>query len=88
MKIIAFVGMPASGKSEASAVARSLNIPVVSMGDVVREETARQGLPPMDENIGGVGTKLREVLFLPPQYSHPSVAILAWQFLPSQHLPC
>jgi len=59
MKIIAFVGMPASGKSEASAVARSLNIPVVSMGDVVREETARQGLSPMDENIGGVGTKLR-----------------------------
>ncbi len=59
MKIIAFVGMPGSGKSEASAVARRLNIPVVSMGDVVREETARRGLPPTDENIGGVGTKLR-----------------------------
>ena len=59
MKIIAFVGMPASGKSEASAVARSLNIPVVSMGDAVREEAARRGLPPTDENIGGTGTKLR-----------------------------
>ncbi len=59
MKIIAFVGMPASGKSEASAVARSLDIPVVSMGDIVREETARCGLPPTDENIGGTGTELR-----------------------------
>lgn len=59
MKIIAFVGMPASGKSEASKIARSLNIPVVNMGDVVREETARCGLPSTDENIGGTGTRLR-----------------------------
>ncbi len=59
MKLIAFVGMPASGKSEASNVARRINIPVVSMGDVVREETARLGLPPTDENIGGTGTRLR-----------------------------
>jgi len=59
MKLIAFVGMPASGKSEASAMARRLSIPVVSMGDIVREETARRGLPPTDENIGGTGTTLR-----------------------------
>lgn len=59
MKLIAFVGMPASGKSEASAVIRKMNIPVVNMGDIVREETARRGLPPTDENIGGTGTKLR-----------------------------
>jgi len=43
MKLIAFVGMPASGKSEAAAIAKKLDIPVVNMGDVVREETARQG---------------------------------------------
>jgi dephospho-CoA kinase len=60
MKIIAFVGMPASGKSEASAAASIMNIPVVSMGNVVREETTRRGLLPTDENIGGMGTKLRE----------------------------
>ncbi|MCZ7393104.1 MAG: dephospho-CoA kinase [Candidatus Methanoperedens sp.] len=59
MKLIAFVGMPASGKSEAAAIARSLNIPVINMGDVVREETAKRGLPPTDENIGGTGTALR-----------------------------
>ena len=59
MKLIAFVGMPASGKSEAAAIAKKLGIPVVNMGDVVREETARRGLPPTDENIGGTGTSLR-----------------------------
>ncbi len=59
MKLIAFVGMPASGKSEASAVVRSLNIPVVSMGDEVRKEAKKRGLPPTDENIGGTGTALR-----------------------------
>jgi len=60
MKLIAFVGMPGSGKSEASTVARSMKIPVVSMGDVVREEAAKRGLPPTDENIGGIGTELRK----------------------------
>ena len=59
MKLIAFVGMPASGKSEASAVARSLNIPVVSMGDRVRAEATKRGLPLTDENIGGTGSVLR-----------------------------
>jgi len=59
MKIIAFVGMPASGKSEASAVARALGIPVVSMGEIVREETEKRGLPLTDENVGGTGTSLR-----------------------------
>ncbi|HEX7628668.1 MAG TPA: dephospho-CoA kinase [Candidatus Methanoperedens sp.] len=59
MKLIAFVGMPASGKSEAAAIARKLGIPVVNMGDVVREETARRGLSATDENIGGTGTSLR-----------------------------
>jgi dephospho-CoA kinase len=59
MKLIAFVGMPASGKSEAAAIAKKAGIPVVNMGDVVREETARQGLPLTDENIGGTGTSLR-----------------------------
>lgn len=60
MKLIAFVGMPASGKSEASAVARSLKIPVVSMGDEVRAEALKRGLPLTDENIGGTGTALRK----------------------------
>ncbi|MFA5579215.1 MAG: AAA family ATPase, partial [Methanothrix sp.] len=35
-----FVGMPGSGKSVAADVAREMNIPVVVMGDVIREEAA------------------------------------------------
>ena len=42
MKIIAFVGMPASGKSEASAIAKKIGIPVVNMRYAVREEASRR----------------------------------------------
>jgi len=60
MRIIAFVGMPASGKGEAAVVAKELGYPVVNMGDVVREEVRRLGLEPTDENLGGTGTRLRK----------------------------
>lgn len=60
MRIIAFVGMPASGKGEAAVVAKELGYPVVNMGDVVREEVHRLGLEPTDENLGGTGTRLRK----------------------------
>ena len=60
MKIIAFVGMPASGKSEAARVAGDQGIYVINMGDVIREEVVQSGLEPTDANTGGVGTDLRE----------------------------
>jgi len=60
MKIIAFVGLPLSGKSTASSVAREMGIPVVVMGDVVREEVRRRGLELTDENAGRVANELRE----------------------------
>ena len=60
MKVIAFVGMPGAGKTEASNVARELDIPVIVMGDVLREEVKKRGLPPTDENIGGVANQLRK----------------------------
>jgi len=56
---VGFVGMPGSGKSVAADVARKLNIPVVVMGDVIREEAARRGLDPTDKNLGAVGNNLR-----------------------------
>jgi predicted RNA binding protein with dsRBD fold (UPF0201 family)/dephospho-CoA kinase len=59
VKVIAFVGMPGAGKTEASNVARRIDIPVVVMGDVLREEVKKRGLPPTDENIGGVANQLR-----------------------------
>ncbi|MBO8179716.1 MAG: flagellar hook-basal body complex protein FliE [Archaeoglobus sp.] len=60
MKVIAFVGYPLSGKSTASHVARELGLPVVVMGDVVREEALRRGLELTDENLGKVARELRE----------------------------
>lgn len=59
MKIIAFVGMPASGKGEAANLVKEMGYTVVNMGDVIREEVRLLGLEPTDENLGGIGTKLR-----------------------------
>lgn len=60
MKIIAFVGMPASGKSEAARIASKMGIPVINMGDVIRKEVLRRGLEPTDSNTGIVATDLRK----------------------------
>ncbi len=60
MKIIAFVGMPASGKSEAARIASRMGIPVINMGDVIRKEVLRHGLEPTDSNTGMVATDLRK----------------------------
>ena len=60
MKIIAFVGMPASGKSEAARIASKMGIPVINMGDVIRKEVLKRGLEPTDSNTGMVATDLRK----------------------------
>jgi len=60
MKIVAFAGMPFSGKSEAVQIAKQLGIPVVRMGDMVWEETKKQGLAINDENVGRVANSMRE----------------------------
>ena len=60
MKIIAFAGMPFSGKSEAVKIAKEMNIPVVRMGDMVWEEVKRQGLEINDENVGRVANMMRK----------------------------
>lgn len=59
MKIIGFVGLPGSGKSVASDVAREMGLKVLVMGDVIRQEAAARGLEPSDENLGRVGNELR-----------------------------
>ena len=59
MKIIAFVGLPGSGKGVASDVARKMGLTVLVMGDIIRLEAARLGLPPNDESLGMVGNMLR-----------------------------
>jgi len=60
MKIIAFTGMPASGKSEAVQLAKDKGIPVIRMGDLVWEETERQGKPLNDKNVGEVAQSMRK----------------------------
>ncbi|AGK61085.1 Uncharacterized protein conserved in archaea [Archaeoglobus sulfaticallidus PM70-1] len=60
MKLIAFIGYPLSGKSTAGKIAESLGIPVVIMGDIVREEVRKRGLELNDENAGKIANELRE----------------------------
>ena len=59
MGVIGVVGLPGSGKSEAAAVARERGLPVVTMGDVVREACRERGLDPASHH-GEVARALRE----------------------------
>ena len=60
MKIIAFTGMPCSGKTEAVEVAKTLGLPVIRMGDMVWEEVKQQGLELNDENVGAIADSMRK----------------------------
>jgi dephospho-CoA kinase len=59
MKVLGTVGLPGSGKGEAAAVAREAGIPVVTMGDVIREACRDRGLDPAKHH-GSVAQSLRE----------------------------
>ena len=58
MRVIATVGLPGSGKSEAAAVAAESGVPVVTMGDVIRVECRDRGLDPATHH-GAVAKALR-----------------------------
>jgi len=49
-----------SGKSTAAQVVREVGIPVVVLGDVVREEAVRRGVELTDENLGRIASELRQ----------------------------
>ena len=59
MTVIATVGLPGSGKGEAANVAEDLDVPVVTMGDVIRAECRDRGLDPATHH-GEVAKALRE----------------------------
>lgn len=59
MKVFGTVGLPGSGKGEAANVAETVGVPVVVMGDVVREECRRRGFDPAEHHGRMAGT-LRE----------------------------
>jgi dephospho-CoA kinase len=59
MKVIGTVGLPGSGKGEAATVAREEGVPVVTMGDVIRQECRDRGLEPAEYH-GEIAKALRE----------------------------
>ena len=60
MKIIAFVGMPGSGKTVAADVARKLGFPVIRLGDLTDEELKKQGLERNEKNERAMREGLRK----------------------------
>jgi dephospho-CoA kinase len=60
MKLIVTVGMPGSGKDELIAVAQSMGLATLKMGDLVRDETRRRGLPLSNSNVGRVASEERD----------------------------
>ena len=60
MKLIVTVGMPGSGKDELIAVARSIGLATLKMGDLVRDETRRRGLPMTNASVARVANEERE----------------------------
>ncbi|MBS7613861.1 AAA family ATPase [Candidatus Bathyarchaeota archaeon] len=56
---IGLTGYPGAGKTLLASEAVKRGIPVLNMGDVVREEALRRGLPPTRENMTLLMWKLR-----------------------------
>lgn len=57
--VIAVSGLPAAGKGEFATILSNKSIPVVSMGDVVRAEVKRRGIPEEPSVFGQVATEMR-----------------------------
>ena len=57
--VVGLAGMPGSGKSLVVETARELGYSIVVMGDVIREETLKQGLELTPQNVGKVMLQLR-----------------------------
>ena len=60
MKLVIVTGMPGAGKSGVAQAFHEAGIPVIVMGDVIREETRKRGLEPNPENTKIVMLELRE----------------------------
>ena len=58
-RVFAVCGMPGSGKGEFAQVLSNNDIPVRSMGDMVRQEVARRELDVAPEVFGIVAADLR-----------------------------
>ncbi len=57
--IIAITGMPGAGKSTVAEALGGVGLRRIAMGDMIREETSRRGLPLDDKNMGTVMQEMR-----------------------------
>jgi dephospho-CoA kinase len=60
MRVIAFTGMPFSGKTEAVNAIKSKGVPVIRMGDFVWDEVQQRGLPVTERNVGRIAQEMRK----------------------------
>ena len=60
MKLIVTVGMPGSGKDELLEIGRTVGLATLKLGDLVRDETRRRGLPLTSANVGRIASEERE----------------------------
>ncbi|MBD3405575.1 MAG: flagellar hook-basal body complex protein FliE [Candidatus Lokiarchaeota archaeon] len=60
MNLIVVTGMPGAGKSEIAKAASDLDVPVIVMGDIIREITCRKGLKPTPTNTRITMLEIRE----------------------------
>jgi len=60
MRVLAFAGMPFSGKSEAVKIAKEMDLPVIRMGDMIWEEVENRKLELSDKNVGNIASRMRE----------------------------
>lgn len=61
MKIIIITGMPGAGKSEVAKQFKQNEVPIIVMGDVIRNEVKRRGMKATPENTKKVMLELRAV---------------------------
>lgn len=59
MKVIGFCGLPGSGKSKSIEAIIGLG-PVITMGDVIRNEAKKRNIELTGENLGRIAKELRE----------------------------
>ncbi|NYT05219.1 MAG: flagellar hook-basal body complex protein FliE [Methanomicrobiales archaeon] len=81
MKVIGIVGLPAGGKGEFSRIAGEMGIPVIVMGDVIRNAIREAGLAPDDAAMGEMSRRLRE------QHGRDAIALLTISAIEAQDAP-
>lgn len=57
--IVALTGMPGAGKTTVANYLHHMGIPLLIMGDVIREAAESQGLSPTSDNLANLMIKLR-----------------------------